>query len=103
MHNSGTFTRTSPASKGIDFYKHLGCDIFLLNGWNTPHPFRSPEHRRAPGAVNHLRDCIDLFEEYGWDWTYHAYREWDGGSVEHGVNRAGEQTKFMTVPDFQWC
>jgi hypothetical protein len=31
--------------------------------------------RWAPGACNWLRDCIDLFEEYGWDWTYHAYRE----------------------------
>ena len=30
---------------GIDFYKQLGCDIFLLNGWNTPHNFGSPEHR----------------------------------------------------------
>ena len=30
---------------GIDFYKHLGCDIFLLNGWNLPETFRSPEHR----------------------------------------------------------
>jgi hypothetical protein len=30
---------------GIDFYKHLGCDIFLLNGWNTPYNFMSPEHR----------------------------------------------------------
>ena len=30
---------------GIDFYKHLGCDIFLLNGWNTPFNFMSPEHR----------------------------------------------------------
>lgn len=40
--------------------------------------------RWAPGADNYLRDCIDLFEEYGWDWTYHAYREWDGWSVEHG-------------------
>ena len=30
---------------GIDFYRHLGCDIFLLNGWNTPHAFRSPELR----------------------------------------------------------
>jgi hypothetical protein len=26
-------------------------------------------------AAGYLRDCIDLFEEYGWDWTYHAYRE----------------------------
>jgi endoglucanase len=39
--------------------------------------------RWAPGAAAYLRDCIDLFEEYGWDWTYHAYREWDGWSVEH--------------------
>lgn len=30
---------------GIDFYRHLGCDIFLLNGWNTPYHFKSPEHR----------------------------------------------------------
>ena len=39
--------------------------------------------RWAPGAVDYLRDCIELFEEYGWDWSYHAYREWDGWSVEH--------------------
>ncbi len=28
--------------------------------------------RWAPGAVDYLRDCIELFEEYGWDWTCHA-------------------------------
>ncbi|MCM8816163.1 MAG: hypothetical protein NC913_01430 [Candidatus Omnitrophica bacterium] len=28
---------------GIDFYKAIGCDIFLLNGWNTPFTFRSPQ------------------------------------------------------------
>ena len=37
----------------------------------------------APGAENYIRDCIGMFEEYGWDWTYHAYREWAGWSVEH--------------------
>ena len=36
----------------------------------------------APGAGDYLRDCIEIFEEYGWDWTYHAFREWDGWSVE---------------------
>ncbi|MCF7734251.1 MAG: glycoside hydrolase family 5 protein [Akkermansiaceae bacterium] len=40
--------------------------------------------RWAPGAAAYLRDCIEVFEEYDWDWTYHAYREWDGWSVEHG-------------------
>ena len=37
----------------------------------------------APGAENWLRDCISVFEENGWDWTYHAFREWAGWSVEH--------------------
>ena len=36
----------------------------------------------APGAEEYLRACIDLFEEYGWDWTYHAFREWDAWSLE---------------------
>ncbi len=36
----------------------------------------------APGADQYIRDCIELFEEYGWDWCYHAFREWDGWSVE---------------------
>ena len=45
--------------------------------------------RWAPNnsAYRYLRDCIDIFEEYGWDWSYHAYREWDGWSVEHGPDR----------------
>ena len=45
--------------------------------------------RWAPGdsAYVYLRDLIDLFEEYGWDWSYHAYREWDGWSVEHGPDQ----------------
>ena len=42
--------------------------------------------RWAPGdsAYNYLQDLIDIFEEHGWDWAYHAFREWDGWSVEHG-------------------
>jgi len=39
--------------------------------------------RWAPGADHYLADCIDLFEEYGWDWTYHAFRESPVWSIEH--------------------
>lgn len=43
----------------------------------------------AEGAGDFLTDCISVFEEYGWDWTYHAFREWAGWSVEHaGPDRA---------------
>lgn len=35
---------------GIDFCKHIGSDIFLLDGWNTPHTFKSPELRWPAGV-----------------------------------------------------
>jgi len=47
--------------------------------------------RWAPGAAQYLKDCTDIFEEYGWDWTYHAYREWDGWSLEHGPDKNDHQ------------
>ena len=43
----------------------------------------------AEGADRFLSDCISIFNEYGWDWTYHAFREWDGWSVEHEGSDAG--------------
>ncbi len=45
--------------------------------------------RWAPGtsACNYLRDVIEIMEENDWDWAYHAFREWDGWSVEHGPDR----------------
>jgi hypothetical protein len=56
--------------------------------------------RWAPGdsAHQYLRDCIDIFEEYGWDWAYHAFREWDGWSVEHGPDR-NNRTRMATPTD----
>lgn len=37
----------------------------------------------APGGDQYLKDTIELFEEYGWDWTYHAFREWGAWSLEY--------------------
>jgi aryl-phospho-beta-D-glucosidase BglC (GH1 family) len=41
--------------------------------------------RIAPdgSAARYLADATELFEELGYDWTYHAYREWHGWSLEH--------------------
>lgn len=49
--------------------------------------------RWAPGdnACAYLRDAIEIFEQYGWDWSYHAFREWNGWSVEHGPDRNNNQ------------
>jgi hypothetical protein len=45
--------------------------------------------RWAPdgSAQRWLSDVIDLMEEQGWDWAYHAFREWDGWSVEYGSDK----------------
>jgi len=39
--------------------------------------------RWAPGAAQYIDDLISLFEEYGWDWTYHSFRESTIWNVEH--------------------
>ncbi|MGL4593719.1 MAG: glycoside hydrolase family 5 protein, partial [Thermoguttaceae bacterium] len=45
--------------------------------------------RWSPGesGEKYLKDVIEIFEEEGWDWAYHAFREWDGWSLEHGNNK----------------
>jgi aryl-phospho-beta-D-glucosidase BglC (GH1 family) len=45
--------------------------------------------RWAPenSSYRYLKDCIEIFEEEGWDWAYHAFREWDGWSVEHSSDQ----------------
>jgi endoglucanase len=38
--------------------------------------------RWSPGAAQWLTDVTSIFDEYGWDYTYHAFREWQGWSLE---------------------
>ncbi len=54
--------------------------------------------RWAPGTSAHdyLRDVIEIMEENDWDWAYHAFREWDGWSVEHGSDK--NDRSRSTVP-----
>jgi endoglucanase len=35
-------------------------------------------HRWALGAEKYLDDSIGFFEALGWDWSYHAFCEWEG-------------------------
>ena len=43
----------------------------------------APDH----SAARYWEDLINIFERHGWDWSYHAFREWQGWSVEHGEDR----------------
>ncbi len=59
----------------IEFQKKYGAKIFVGE-------FTVP--RWVPdGGGKYLDDLISLYEDYKWDWTFHAFREWDGFSPEH--------------------
>lgn len=62
-------------TRTIEFQKKYGAKIYVGE-------FTVP--RWVPdGGGRYLDDLIGLFEEYKWDWTFHAFREWDGFSPEH--------------------
>ena len=56
--------------------------------------------RWAPdgSAARWLADCTTLFEEYGWDYTYHAACDWDGWSVEMGEDPADQRILLAPGP-----
>ncbi len=64
----------------IDFQRRYNVHIYIGEfsaiRW-------APDH----SACRYLSDLIDIFEAHGWDWSYHAFREWQGWSVEHGSDR----------------
>ena len=75
----------------IDFQRRHGCRIYVGEfsavSW-------------APGAEAYIGDCISLFEELGWDWTYHAFREFPGWSVEREpVSRGMRDEDFRPSAD----
>ena len=55
--------------------------------------------RWAPEGAQYLDDCISIFEKYGWDWTYHAFRESRIWSLEHENSYTSEPKKAATPPD----
>jgi aryl-phospho-beta-D-glucosidase BglC (GH1 family) len=58
--------------------------------------FSAPRWAPEDSAAHYLRDCIALFEEFGWDWSYHAFREWHAWNVELGSDKK-DQTP-ATIP-----
>lgn len=62
-----------------DWQLRHGCNIYVGE-------FSAVRWAPDSSAVNYLRDCIDIFESWGWSWAYHAFREWDGWSAEHDGN-----------------
>ncbi|MFA6545947.1 MAG: cellulase family glycosylhydrolase [Limisphaerales bacterium] len=65
----------------VQFQQRYGAHIYLGE-------FSAIRWAPEGSAYRYLKDLIEIFESHDWDWTYHAFREWDGWSVEHGDDRA---------------
>lgn len=65
----------------VDFQRTYGVPIYIGE-------FSAIRWAPEGSAVRYLSDLIEIFEAHGWDWSYHAFREWSGWSVEHGPDRA---------------
>ena len=61
----------------VDFQKNYGVHVYIGE-------FSAIRWAPDNSAYRYLKDLIDIFEAHDWDWTYHAFREWSGWSVEHG-------------------
>ena len=73
----------------IDFQKKYGVQIYVGE---------FSAIRWSPGAAQYFSDLISIFEENGWDWTYHAFREFQGWSIEHGSD-IGDTTPSSSMTD----
>lgn len=54
--------------------------------------------RWAGNGERWLDDVLSLFEEFGWDWCYHAFREWHGWSLEHSSDPRNTRPVPETTP-----
>jgi len=61
------------------------------------------------GGAEWLKDASDLFEEYGWDYCYHSFRDSDIWSPEHegsdnpSLKRVEHETDRMKVLKAKWA
>jgi len=60
------------------------------------------------GGATYLQDLVDIFEEYGWDYTYHSFRENEIWSLEcegpdnFSLKRVEQETDRMKVLKAAW-
>ena len=52
----------------------------------------------AKGCDMWISDVGAVLNEYGWDWCYHAFREWPGWSVEHEVTEGDSAANAKFAP-----
>jgi len=67
----------------VEFQKAYGAPMFVTE-------FSCIRWAENGSQARWIKDTIDVFEEYGWDWTYHGVDDWDGWQVGLGEDPANQ-------------
>lgn len=73
-----------------DFQKKYGVAIFMGE-------FSAPRYL-GEDANRYLRDVIEICEQHGWSWAYHAYREADVWDAEHDNFDRTDRARKTSTP-----
>lgn len=49
-------------------------------------------------ANRYLRDVVEICENHGWSWAYHAWREWEGWDAEMSNTNKNDRTRRAATP-----
>lgn len=123
MYRSGVYTHQGVGDSGDYFERYPASRIsypstlfgkpfdkeFLRNALLPVRLFQQKYHARiligefgvirwAGNGERWLDDVLSLFEEFGWDWCYHAFREWHGWSLEHSSDPKNTRPVSETTP-----
>jgi hypothetical protein len=66
--------------------------------------------RWAEGGAQWLADSVDIFEKYGWDWTFHSLGGWNGWDPSYAADaplnspkgQGGEETERLKTLREKW-
>jgi aryl-phospho-beta-D-glucosidase BglC (GH1 family) len=53
---------------------------------------------RGEDANRYLRDVIEVCEQHGWSWAYHAWREWEGWDAERDNSQRTNTKRQPSTP-----
>jgi aryl-phospho-beta-D-glucosidase BglC (GH1 family) len=74
----------------VKFQQRTGAAIFMGE-------FSAPRWTGEAGN-QYLRDVIEICEQHGWSWAYHAWREWEGWDAERSNTDKSDTARKAGTP-----
>jgi aryl-phospho-beta-D-glucosidase BglC (GH1 family) len=75
----------------VEFQKKYNVPIYVGE-------FSTVRWGDVTASIRYLREAIELFEEFGWSWSYHAFNGFTGWNAEHPEGKENYWMQGMEIP-----